>query len=288
MAVAREFFEARVRGLGAAQHRRPIFVVGCRVRGFGRLIESDSWLTSRGGHAGTRPRSALRGSNFEIAGPRTGVRNRRRYSRVLGAMPAAGIIAASPTNYLDDTRIYRPASRGFHRTKMPNNLRHIGLIHLMFPNAKIIDAAAADPWQLLRELQAEFWGSVGRSSPNRPPNIFAATTHLPRALIEHWGDARCRAECCEFHHEDWSDGLETAVFRLILDLLRGCPSRPPVIEIPPHRKRSIRYGRSSEQGRPAPSFRGWPRTSGGGGATLRAWLGPFARKRSARHSCGYR
>jgi len=41
--------------------------------------------------------------------------------------------------YIDDTRIHRK-SAPFFVDKMPNNFRHIGLIHLMLPNAKIIDA----------------------------------------------------------------------------------------------------------------------------------------------------
>jgi hypothetical protein len=40
--------------------------------------------------------------------------------------------------YLMDTRAYR-RHRPFFIDKMPNNLRHIGLIHLMLPKAKIID-----------------------------------------------------------------------------------------------------------------------------------------------------
>ena len=41
--------------------------------------------------------------------------------------------------YLADTRVYR-TDKPFFIDKMPNNFRHIGLIHLMLPNARIIDA----------------------------------------------------------------------------------------------------------------------------------------------------
>ncbi len=41
--------------------------------------------------------------------------------------------------YINDTRIHRQ-SAAFFIDKMPNNFRHIGLIHLILPNAKIIDA----------------------------------------------------------------------------------------------------------------------------------------------------
>ena len=41
--------------------------------------------------------------------------------------------------YIEETRVHR-ASAPFFIDKMPNNFRHIGLINLMLPNAKIIDA----------------------------------------------------------------------------------------------------------------------------------------------------
>jgi predicted Zn-dependent protease len=42
--------------------------------------------------------------------------------------------------YLSHTRIHRKTNTPFFIDKMPNNFQHIGLIHLMLPNAKIIDA----------------------------------------------------------------------------------------------------------------------------------------------------
>jgi tetratricopeptide (TPR) repeat protein len=41
--------------------------------------------------------------------------------------------------YMSNTRAYR-RDKPFFIDKMPNNFRHIGLIHLMLPNARIIDA----------------------------------------------------------------------------------------------------------------------------------------------------
>jgi tetratricopeptide (TPR) repeat protein len=42
--------------------------------------------------------------------------------------------------YIRDTMIHRKAGTPFFIDKMPNNFRHIGLIHMILPNAKIIDA----------------------------------------------------------------------------------------------------------------------------------------------------
>jgi hypothetical protein len=49
-------------------------------------------------------------------------------------------LAALGREYLERTRIQRKTSRPFFIDKMPNNFAHVGLIHLILPNAKIIDA----------------------------------------------------------------------------------------------------------------------------------------------------
>jgi hypothetical protein len=42
--------------------------------------------------------------------------------------------------YIERTRIQRKTDRPFFIDKMPNNFLHVGMIHLLLPNAKIIDA----------------------------------------------------------------------------------------------------------------------------------------------------
>src|SRR5262249_28748649 len=42
--------------------------------------------------------------------------------------------------YMEDTRVYRHTDRPNFLDKMPNNFRHLGLIHLILPRARIIDA----------------------------------------------------------------------------------------------------------------------------------------------------
>ena len=41
--------------------------------------------------------------------------------------------------YVEKTRVHRKLGRAYFIDKMPNNYAHIGLIHLMLPNARIID-----------------------------------------------------------------------------------------------------------------------------------------------------
>ena len=42
--------------------------------------------------------------------------------------------------YIERTRVHRKTDRPFFIDKMPNNFLHVGMIHLLLPNAKIIDA----------------------------------------------------------------------------------------------------------------------------------------------------
>ncbi len=57
----------------------------------------------------------------------------------LAALDADGLRALGE-RYLAHTRIQRKTTAPRFIDKMPNNFLHIGLIHLMLPNAKIIDA----------------------------------------------------------------------------------------------------------------------------------------------------
>ncbi|NCF24693.1 MAG: tetratricopeptide repeat protein, partial [Gammaproteobacteria bacterium] len=71
----------------------------------------------------------------------------RRRARQEGTTQYPGILdelsdeelEAFGKEYIDDTRIHRQDAP-FFIDKMPNNFRHIGLVHLILPNAKIIDA----------------------------------------------------------------------------------------------------------------------------------------------------
>jgi tetratricopeptide (TPR) repeat protein len=61
-----------------------------------------------------------------------------RYPGVLSELNPARVAEIGEA-YLDQTRVYRKLDRPFFIDKMPNNFQHIGLIHLILPQAKIID-----------------------------------------------------------------------------------------------------------------------------------------------------
>ncbi len=130
----REFFAAR-RGWGCAAGD-PIFIVGLPRAG-STLIEQI--LASHSLIEGTMeladiPRLVLRLNGRE---ERAGL----KYPKVLLELERADAQRLGE-NYLSDTRAYRQqaAAKPYFIDKLPNNFRHIGLIHLLLPNAKIIDA----------------------------------------------------------------------------------------------------------------------------------------------------
>lgn len=61
------------------------------------------------------------------------------YTGVLAGKSAAELLELGE-QYLERTRVHRKTDRPFFIDKMPNNFLHIGMIQLVLPNAKIIDA----------------------------------------------------------------------------------------------------------------------------------------------------
>jgi tetratricopeptide (TPR) repeat protein len=104
----------------------PIFIVGLPRSG-STLIEQI--LASHSAVEGTQELADL---------PRI-VAELEDYPRILTRMTDEDFRRLGE-QYLRHTRAYRATGRRRFIDKMPNNFRHIGLIHLMLPNATIIDA----------------------------------------------------------------------------------------------------------------------------------------------------
>jgi tetratricopeptide (TPR) repeat protein len=68
-----------------------------------------------------------------------GLRDRGELPAILAAL-SADELRALGQSYLDQTRVHRSTDRPFFIDKMPNNWARIGLIRLILPSAKIIDA----------------------------------------------------------------------------------------------------------------------------------------------------
>jgi tetratricopeptide (TPR) repeat protein len=129
----RDFFRAR-EGTGCAAPD-PIFVVGLPRAG-STLVEQI--LSSHSLVEGTMELHDMIALARGLEG--RGQHGRAvQYLEVLGTLDAERLRALGE-QYLQRTRIQRKSSAPFFIDKMPNNFRHVGLIHLILPNAKIIDA----------------------------------------------------------------------------------------------------------------------------------------------------
>ena len=126
------FFAERA-GWGAPD-TGPVFVLGLPRSG-STLVEQI--LASHSAVEGTRELNTLASlANRLDEGSRQG--GGTPYPEVLAGM-AEGDLAALGRAYVEETRPFRKLDRPWFVDKMPKNWAHIGLIHLILPNARIID-----------------------------------------------------------------------------------------------------------------------------------------------------
>ena len=127
-----EFFAART-GAGSAA-TAPIFIVGLPRSG-STLIEQI--LASHSQVEGTMELPDVP-ALAQTVGDRAGD-EALRYPQALASLPPAELRALGE-DYLARTRIQRKTDKPRFIDKLPNNFLHVGFIHLMLPNARIIDA----------------------------------------------------------------------------------------------------------------------------------------------------
>jgi tetratricopeptide (TPR) repeat protein len=231
----REFFAART-GYGDPSPD-PIFIIGLPRSG-STLLEQI--LASHSQVEGTQELpnvqqivSRLRGFGPEAQEP--------RYPHILESLSAADFRQLG-ANYLTETRVYR-TGKPYFIDKMPNNFRHVGLIHLMLPNARIIDAR--------REPMACCFSNFKQLFANGQEFTYSIEdiaryyrTYLE--LMRHW-DRVLPGRVLRVLHEDVVDDLEGNVHRL-LDFC-GLEFEPQCVAFHETR-RSVRTA-SSEQVRQA-------------------------------------
>jgi tetratricopeptide (TPR) repeat protein len=128
----REFFASRD-AAGAAEPD-PIFIIGMPRSG-STLLEQI--LSSHPLVEGTMELPNVPAIARELADLRAG--RGTQYPESIADLQAADLIALG-RRYIAETRLHRKSGRPHFIDKMPNNFLHVGLIHLMLPNAKIIDA----------------------------------------------------------------------------------------------------------------------------------------------------
>jgi tetratricopeptide (TPR) repeat protein len=249
-----EFFAGR-KGWGTPQPG-PVFIVGLPRSG-STLLEQI--LASHSQVEGTQELpnvqqivSALRGRESEGT--------EARYPRILETLTAADF-GQLGEKYLADTRAYR-SGKPLFVDKNPNNFRHLGLVHLMLPNARIIDAR--------REPMACCFSNLKQLFANGQEFTYGIEeiaryyrTYLE--LMQHW-DRVLPGRILRVWHEDVVEDLEGNVRRM-LDYC-GLPFEPQCLVFH-ETQRSVRTA-SSEQVR-----RGLYREGLDQWKHFEPWLGPL-------------
>jgi tetratricopeptide (TPR) repeat protein len=200
---SREFFASRA-GAGATS-REPIFIVGLPRAG-STLLEQI--LASHSQVEGTMELADIPRLVQELQG-REPDNDDPRYPRVLQDMPSADFRRLGE-KYLADTRVYRAGKPRFI-DKMPNNFRHLGLIHLLLPNAKIIDARR-EPMACCFSNFKQLFASGQEFTYSIEDIARYYRTYVE--LMEHW-DAVLPGKVLRVQHEDVVDDLEGNVRRIL-------------------------------------------------------------------------
>lgn len=207
---------ARFAGAGCAAPD-PIFIVGLPRAG-STLLEQI--LASHSQVEGTMELPNIMALSHRLDHRK--MRNEEReYPANLGELSAEDFTRFGE-EFIRDTRIYRKAGTPFFIDKMPNNFRHIGLIHLILPNAKIIDARRGAMGccfsgfkQLFAEGQEFTYGldAIGQYYKDYV------------ALMDHW-EAQLPDKILRVRYEDVVADIEPQVRRLLdfcgLDFEPGC------------------------------------------------------------------
>jgi tetratricopeptide (TPR) repeat protein len=210
----REFFAARP-GVGSPDPS-PIFIVGLPRSG-STLLEQI--LASHSQVEGTQELADIPRIVLDLQG-RDPDLNDPRYPRILAHMTAEDFRRLGE-KYLADTRLYR-TDKAFFIDKMPNNFRHLGLIHLMLPRAKIIDARRAPVACCFSNLKQLF--AQGQEFTYSVEDI-ARYYRTYLELMRHWEDV-LPGRILRVHHEDVVEDLEGNVRRMLdfceLEFEPGC------------------------------------------------------------------
>lgn len=184
----------------------PIFIVGLPRAG-STLLEQI--LASHSQVDGTLELPNILATAHRLRG-RKALTDRERYPRILHELTGEQLAELGQA-YIEDTRIHRKGA-AFFTDKMPNNFRHIGLIHLILPNAKIIDARR-DPldccWSCFKQLFAE--GQEFTYGLEEIGAYYKAYVDL----MDHWEKVLPEGRILRVQHENVLDDLEGQVRRLL-------------------------------------------------------------------------
>ena len=225
-------------GAGCAA-KDPIFIVGLPRSG-STLLEQI--LASHSMVEGTTELPDVMAIAARLNG-RLGQDDADRYPANLAEL-SRDELAALGQGYITSTQVHRAERTPYFIDKMPNNFRHIGLIHLMLPNARIIDA---------RRNPMDCGFSVFKQLFAAGQDFSYDLDHIGRyyadylRLMAHWDAVLPAGRVLQVSHEDVLDDLEGQV-RRILDYC-GLPFEAGCLEF--HKtERAVRTPSSEQVRRP--------------------------------------
>lgn len=211
----------------------PIFIVGLPRAG-STLLEQI--IASHSQVDGTLELPNILSLSYQLRG-RARARSDTHYPRILHDLTEEQLKKYGE-RYIEDTHIHRQGAP-FFIDKMPNNFRHIGLINLILPNAKIIDARRHPMACCFSGFKQHF--AEGQEFTYGLENVGTYYKDYV-TLMDHW-DRVLPGKILRVQYEDVVGDTETQV-RRILDYL-GLPFEEGCLEF--HKtKRSVRTA-SSEQ-----------------------------------------
>jgi tetratricopeptide (TPR) repeat protein len=257
----REFFAARA-GSGCQDplpdgvpYGSPIFIVGLPRSG-STLLEQI--LASHSQVEGTMELAHVPRLVQDLQGPAAGAAS--RYPGILAELTPADFKRLGE-EYMTVTRRYR-TGKAFFIDKMPNNFRHIALIHLMLPNAKIIDARREPLACCFSNYKQLF--AAGQPFTYSIEDI-ARYYRLNLEVMAHWDETLPR-KILHVQHESVVEDLETNVHRLLN--FCGLEFEPACLDF--HKTRRDIHSASSEQVRQPLNRQGLDQWR-----HFEPWLGPL-------------
>lgn len=235
----------------------PIFIVGLPRAG-STLLEQI--LASHSQVEGTTELPDIMAIASRLNGRQAAEEEDRYPANLMELTPAE--LSGLGESYMASTRVHRREGKTRFIDKMPNNFRHIGLIHLILPNARIIDARR-DPmdcgFSVFRQLFAQ-----GQDFSYDLGHIGRYYRDYVR-LMDHW-DTVLPGRVLRVQHEDVIDDLEAQVRRILQHC--GLPFEQACVDFHQTR-RAIRTPSSEQVRRPI------NRDGAGVWKNFEPWLAPL-------------
>ena len=199
---SRDFFD-RHAGAGF-ESDAPIFIVGLPRSG-STLIEQV--LASHSQVEGTLERPTL--GEIAVSVGRY-LRDRTEYPEAVRELTDRDFRACGK-QYLEETRIYRATAKPRFTDKLPNNFSHVGFLHLILPNARVINARRHPLDSCLGSYKQLFGKGQNFTYDIQELGLYYRQYH---ATIEHWHRV-LPGKVLDVHYEDMVCDFEVQVRRIL-------------------------------------------------------------------------